>query len=70
MVKKNHFDLVISDVVMPRMDGYTLCRTIKQNELFKRIPVVLVTTLSEPADIIKGIESGADSFIPKSYKEY
>jgi two-component system cell cycle response regulator len=69
LLQKNHFDLVISDVVMPRMDGYILCRTIKQNELFKNIPVILVTTLTEPADIIKGIESGADSFIPKPYKE-
>ncbi|AEJ18254.1 response regulator [Gracilinema caldarium] len=68
LLQKEHFDLVISDVMMPKMDGYTLCKTIKTNELYKHLPVILVTSLSEPADIIRGIESGADSFIPKPYK--
>ncbi|MCX7656775.1 MAG: response regulator [Treponemataceae bacterium] len=61
--------LVISDVVMPEMDGYALCRAIKNDEKLHHIPVILVTALSEPEDIIRGIESGADSFIPKPYKE-
>jgi len=68
ILRSAHFDLVISDVVMPKMDGYTLCKTIKTNELYKHLPVILVTSLSEPADIIRGIECGADSFIPKPYK--
>jgi two-component system cell cycle response regulator len=68
LLQKEQIDLVISDVIMPKMDGYTFCKTIKTNELYKHIPVILVTSLSEPADIIRGIESGADSFIPKPYK--
>lgn len=68
ILRSEHIDLVISDVVMPKMDGYTLCKTIKTNELYRHLPVILVTSLSEPADIIRGIECGADSFIPKPYK--
>jgi DNA-binding response OmpR family regulator len=63
--------IVISDVVMPGMDGYELCRKIKQNEQFKSIPVILLTSLSSPHDIIKGLECGADHFITKPYnKDY
>src|SRR5215470_6656292 len=55
--------LVISDVIMPEMDGYELCYQIKHKERLKNIPVILLTSLSDPADVMKGLESGADSFI-------
>jgi len=61
--------LVISDVVMPEMDGYELCSKIKQDPKLKDIPVILLTALSDPNDIIKGLESGADNFITKPYQE-
>jgi PAS domain S-box-containing protein len=61
--------LVISDIVMPEMDGYTLCREIKSDKNLRGIPVILVTALSDPDDIIKGLESGADNFIMKPYAE-
>jgi PAS domain S-box-containing protein len=61
--------LVISDIVMPEMDGYTLCREIKSDKDLKWIPVILVTALSDPHDIIKGLEAGADNFIMKPYAE-
>lgn len=61
--------LVISDVVMPEMDGYTLCKEIKSQAEMKDIPVILVTSLSSPQDIIKGLECGADNFIRKPYDE-
>lgn len=60
--------LVLSDVVMPEMDGYALCKAIKHDERFSRIPVVLLTSLSDPADVVKGLEAGADSFIFKPYE--
>jgi len=60
--------LVLSDVVMPEVDGYTLCRSIKQG-MGPNIPVVLLTSLSDPADVVKGLEAGADSFIFKPYEE-
>ncbi|MFH0968313.1 MAG: histidine kinase dimerization/phosphoacceptor domain -containing protein, partial [Methanobacteriota archaeon] len=62
-------DLVITDIVMPEIDGYTLCKTIKQDEQFKRIPVILVTSLYDLQDVIKGLESGANNFIIKPYHE-
>ena len=59
--------LIVSDVVMPEMDGYTLCREIKRTEELKDIPVVLLTSLSDIRDIMKGLECGADNFIRKPY---
>jgi two-component system sensor histidine kinase/response regulator len=61
--------LVITDVVMPEMDGYALCKQIKSLPALKDVPVVLLTSLSRPQDIIKGLECGADSFIRKPYEE-
>jgi two-component system sensor histidine kinase/response regulator len=60
--------LIISDVVMPEMNGYELCRRIKSDEQLCDIPVVLVTTLSDPHDVIRGLESRADNFILKPYE--
>lgn len=61
--------LVVSDVVMPEMDGYTLCSHIKRDDRIRDIPVILLTSLSDPADVVRGLESGADSFIFKPYDE-
>jgi diguanylate cyclase (GGDEF)-like protein/PAS domain S-box-containing protein len=61
--------LVISDIVMPEMDGYELCKAIKSDEKLKDIPVILVTTLSDAQDVIRGLECGADNFIRKPYEE-
>ena len=62
-------DLIISDVVMPEMDGYGLCKRIKSDEKLKNIPFVLVTMLSDTQDVIRGLECGADNFIRKPYDE-
>jgi len=59
--------LIISDVVMPEMNGYELCRRIKSDENLSDVPVVLVTTLSDPHDVIRGLECRADNFILKPY---
>ena len=61
--------LVLSDIVMPEMDGYELCRAIKADGALRDIPVILVTSLTDPKDIIRGIECGADNFIRKPYAE-
>nr|WP_315253566.1 response regulator [uncultured Duganella sp.] len=61
--------LVLSDIVMPEMDGYTLCRAIKADPELRDVPVILVTSLMDPKDIIRGIECGADNFIRKPYAE-
>ncbi len=61
--------LVLSDIVMPEMNGYDLCRAIKSDATLRDIPVILVTSLNDPKDIIRGIECGADNFIRKPYAE-
>ena len=62
-------DIVVSDIIMPEMDGYELCKQIRTNPNHRDIPVVLVTTLSDPTDVIKGLEVGATNFITKPYDE-
>ncbi len=62
-------DLIISDVNMPEMDGYQLSRAVKTGAASRGIPVILVTTMSEPQDVIRGLECGADSFLLKPYDE-
>lgn len=61
--------IVVADILMPEMDGYELCRRIKGGMETRHIPVVLLTRLSDPKDIIKGLECGADDFIIKPYNE-
>ena len=61
--------IVISDIVMPEMDGYELCRQLKGNELTASIPVILVTHLADARDVVHGLASGADNFIVKPYDE-
>jgi len=61
--------LVLSDIVMPEMDGYGLCKAIKSDPRWNDIPVVLVTSLTDPKDIVRGLECGADNFIRKPYAE-
>jgi signal transduction histidine kinase len=61
--------LIISDVVMPEMDGYELCRCVKSETGLSATPVILVTTLADPQDVIRGLECRADNFILKPYDE-
>ncbi|MDO8726485.1 MAG: PAS domain S-box protein, partial [Candidatus Methanoperedens sp.] len=69
LLNKHKPIMVISDIVMPEMDGYQLCRSIKDNENLKDIPVILLTALSDPTDVLKGLECGADNFVIKPYDE-
>ena len=61
-------DLVISDVLMPEMDGYTLCTEVKKQPELRRIPFVLLTALDHPSDIVQGLRCGADNFMIKPYE--
>lgn len=60
--------LVISDIVMPEMDGYALCEAIKADARTREIPVILVTTLSDPQDVIRALKCHADNFVTKPYE--
>lgn len=59
-------DLVITDVEMPRMDGFTLCQTIRSSRRFAQLPVVLVTSLEDAEHRARGVEVGADAYVVKS----
>ncbi|MGJ7917278.1 EAL domain-containing protein [Massilia sp. LXY-6] len=59
--------LIISDIAMPGMDGFTLCRTLKDDPVYANLPVVLLTRLASLNDIVRALESGADSFVRKPY---
>jgi two-component system chemotaxis sensor kinase CheA len=59
-------DLIVSDIIMPRMDGFELTRRIKTDEGTAHVPVILVTSLDSPEDKVLGIEAGGDAYIVKS----
>jgi PAS domain S-box-containing protein len=61
--------LIISDILMPGMNGYELCRRLKEDDNNGDIPVILLTSLSNPADVLESLECGADSFLTKPYSE-
>jgi len=61
--------LIISDIMMPVMDGYEFCRKTKQHPDLSEVPFILLTSLSDPLDIIKGLQAGADNFITKPYDD-
>ncbi len=61
-------DLVLSDVVMPGMDGYELCRRIKATAASADTPVVLLTSLNDPLAIVRGLACGADHYVTKPYQ--
>ncbi|MDX2256690.1 MAG: response regulator [Pseudanabaenaceae cyanobacterium bins.39] len=60
-------DLVVTDVVMPKMNGYELCRWIKNNASTKDVPVIMCTTKSEEFDKYWGMKQGADAYLTKPY---
>lgn len=61
-------DLVISDIVMPEKDGYSLCKDIKDNLQLSHIPVILLTAKSTLQDKVKGLDTGADAYITKPFE--
>ena len=61
--------LIVSDIVMPEMDGYAFCKAVKSDQQLKDVPVILVTSLSSAGDVVKGLQCGADNFIRKPYEE-
>lgn len=66
MLQAEQFDLVVSDIEMPRMDGITLCENVRRSRKHATLPFVLVTALESPAQRMRGLEVGADAYIGKS----
>ena len=67
IVERQHIDLVVSDVMMPEMDGVELCQKIRENVNTSHLPLILLTAKEEIEDRIKGIRAGADSYISKPF---
>ena len=66
---KEHPHLIISDVMMPEMSGYEMCCCIKDDPDLAQIPIILLTTLSDPEDILKGLDAKADYYLTKPFDE-
>ena len=58
-------DLILLDVVLPKINGFEICRQLKQDRLLRKIPVILVSGKSTKADIFWGKKQGADEYLPK-----
>ena len=67
MILRDTPDLVLSDIMMPEMDGLTLCRKLKQNTNVNHIPVILLTAKTKPEDTLEGMGIGADAYIVKPF---
>ena len=63
--KNGGVDIVLLDVMMPVMDGHEVCRRLKEDMATHYIPVIMVTALDQPSDLVKGLEAGADDFLTK-----
>ncbi len=63
-------DLVLLDIMMPKLDGYQVCQRLKQEEKTRFVPVVMITALKELEDRIRGIEVGADDFLTKPFNKH
>lgn len=68
MVEKYHPDLIVTDIVMPRMNGYELVRQVRQKPIFRLLPVILLTARTQTQERILGYQSGCDLYLPKPFE--
>ena len=61
-------DLIILDLMLPKMDGYKVCRMLKFDEKYKKIPIIMLTARAQDSDEKLGLETGADAFITKPFQ--
>ncbi|MBZ4659572.1 MAG: response regulator receiver protein [Desulfacinum sp.] len=66
---RNPPDLVLMDVVMPEMDGFEVCRRLRQNPKLVGVPVIFLTALADSDDVVRGFEAGGQDYILKPYKK-
>jgi len=67
-VRKEKPDLIILDIMLPKIDGYRVCNMLRNEYEYKNIPVIMLTTRSETGDIAAGMEMGAVSYISKPFR--
>ena len=66
-IKSQVIDLVLMDIIMPGMDGFEVCRQIKEDQKLRNIPVIMVTVLTSRQDHVRGIEAVAEEFLSKPF---
>jgi len=64
---KKDFDLVVLDIMLPKMDGFEVCRRLKQDNKLKSIPIIMLTAKGEEVDRVVGLELGADDYVVKPF---
>ncbi len=67
-VQSKEFDLILLDVMMPDMDGYTVCQMIKKDLKVKHIPIIFLTAKTDTDDIVRGFEAGGSDYVTKPFK--
>ncbi len=67
-IKSEKIDLIILDVIMPKKNGFQVCRDIKSNDQYKKIPVIMVTSKDQESDKFWGMKQGADEYLTKPFK--
>ena len=67
-VKKEKPDLIILDLMLPKMDGYKVCRLLKFDERYKKIPILIFTARAQEEDIKLAMECGAESYLTKPFE--
>jgi len=64
---KNSIDVIVSDVVMPEMSGFELCRQLKKNSVTQKLPIILCTSKNQEIDKLWGMKQGASAYLTKPY---
>ncbi len=68
MVNKHHPDLIVTDIIMPQVNGYELVRRVRQQAQFRLLPVILLTARTQTQERILGYQSGCDLYLPKPFE--
>ncbi|MEO0097674.1 MAG: response regulator [candidate division WOR-3 bacterium] len=65
LARQHKVDLIILDLMLPKLDGYTVCRLLKFSEQYRKIPLIMATARTNPEDKERGLEMGADFYLTK-----
>ncbi len=67
LAKKNNPDIILLDLILPKLSGFEILKTLKADAKYREIPVVLLTNMSQKADVDKGLKLGADDYLIKAH---